>query len=227
MISIKFDANGSFKRQMNNLVEYSYGFIDGANKGKRKFLQTLGEGVREILSDFIDSNARIDSNSLHHVYEWYQAGSPDARLFEISYTVSNLGLSVKSDFSQSTSVAEGSNVPFYDKAKIMESGMSVTVAPVRAKFLKFESMGEEVFTPNPVSISSPGGEPTTGGFQRVFDMFFQNYFQQSFIQASGLRRSFEDVSIYKKNLQAGLSGGRAAGVSTGQRWIANVRIDSR
>jgi hypothetical protein len=227
MISIKFDADGSFKRQMNNLVEYSYGFIDGANRGKRKFLQTLGEGVKEILSDFIDSNARIDSSSLHHVYEWYQAGSPDARLFEISYTVSNLGLSVKSDFSQSTSIAEGSNVPFYDKAKVMESGMSITVAPVRASFLKFESMGEEVFTPNPVSIASPGGEPTTGGFQRVFDLFFQNYFQQSFIQASGLRRSFEDVSVYKKNLQGGLSGGRAAGLSAGQRWIANVRIDSK
>lgn len=227
MISVEFDKGGLFKKQMQNLIDYSLGFVEGIEKGKTEFLKNLGEGVQEIIYDFIDASARVDSRSLHHVYEWYRTGSPDARLYNISYTVSHLGLSIKSNFSQSSSVANGSSTPFYDKAKVMESGMSISISPRRSRFLKFESGGESVFTPNEVLVSSAGGESTNGAFEKVFDSFFKNYFQQSFIQSSGLRRGFEDPSVYRKNLAAGMSGGKSVGVATGQRWIANVRIDSK
>jgi hypothetical protein len=178
MINVKFDTDGSFKKQMNNIVKYTEGFIEGAEKGKRVFLKKLGSAVKEVLENFIDSNARVSSESLHHVYEWYQAGNPDARLFEISYTVSNKGLSMKSSFSQSTSIANGSTEPFYDKAKVMESGASVLIKPKKAEFLRFEKDGEVVFTKNPISVPSPGGSGTTGGFEKTIDSFFQNYFKQ-------------------------------------------------
>jgi hypothetical protein len=32
----------SFDRQMNNIVQYAFGFLDGVQKGKRIFLQNLG-----------------------------------------------------------------------------------------------------------------------------------------------------------------------------------------
>jgi hypothetical protein len=225
MIRIDVDPTGDFKKQMNNLIKYTEGFLEGAQRGKNAFLKQMGESVKEVLENFIDSNARVNSEALHHVYEWYQAGNPDSRLFEISYTVSNLGLSFKSNFTQSKSIANGSNEPFFDKAKVMESGASITIRPQKAEFLRFEKNGDVVFTPNPVAVPFPGGASTTGGFEKTFDNFFQNYFKQSFLQSSGMRRAFSDVSIYKKNLRSGLVAGRSAGLSAGYRWITNVRMD--
>jgi hypothetical protein len=226
LIKIEFDPKGEFRNQMNNLVRYTEGFLEGAQRGKNQFLKQMGEAVKEVLESFIDSNARVDQQSLHHVYEWYQTGSPESRLFEISYTVGNLGLSIKSTFSQSRSIADGSSEPFYDKAKIMESGVSVVIRPKAAEFLRFEKNGETVFTPNPVAVPSPGGSAATGSFERVFDSFFQNYFKQSFLQSSGMRRAFSDISIYKKNLPSGLKSGKPAGLGAGYRWITNVRMDT-
>jgi hypothetical protein len=225
MIVVKFDEKGLFFRQMNNLVKYSYGFLEGAEKGKTDFLKSVGESTKEVLESFIDVNARVNPRVLHHVYEWSQTGSPDARLFEINYTVSNLGLSFKSTFTQSTSIKEGSTTPFYDKAKIMENGVPVTITPKTSSKLKFDIGSDTVFTPNPVRVSNPGGEATTGGFEKTFDMFFERYFKQSFLQSSGMRKVLSDVSLYKRNLSAGLKGGRAPGVKAGYRWISNVRID--
>jgi hypothetical protein len=225
MMIVKFDDKGLFYRQMNNLVKYSHGFLEGAQKGKTAFLKTVGEGTKEILESFIDVNARVNPDVLHHVYEWYQAGSPEARLFEIEYTVSNLGLSLKSTFTQSKSIRDGSREPFYDKARIMENGVPVTIAPRRSGKLVFEIDGETIFTENPVRVDSPGGDSVRGGFERIFDMFFEKYFKQSFLQSSGMVRALSDVSLYKKNLASGLKGGHAPGLSAGYRWISNVRID--
>jgi hypothetical protein len=225
LIQIEFDPKGDFKNQMNNLVRYTEGFLEGAQKGKNQFLKQMGESVKEVLENFIDSNARVNSEALHHVYEWYQAGNPESRLFEITCTVSNLGLSLKSNFSQSKSIADGSSEPFYDKARVMESGISIIIRPKSAEFLRFEKSGDTVFTPNPIAVPSPGGASTTGGFEKVFDSFFNNYFKQSFLQSSGIRRAFSDISIYKKNLQSGMKAGRSVGLAAGYRWITNVRMD--
>ncbi|MGA1048351.1 MAG: hypothetical protein ACO3UU_10085, partial [Minisyncoccia bacterium] len=75
-------------------VEYSYGFIEGINKGKKLFLNDLGKNVVYILGKYIDAEAKANRSALHHVYEWYQSGSPSARLFDIDYVVSNVGLSL-------------------------------------------------------------------------------------------------------------------------------------
>jgi hypothetical protein len=109
----------SFDKQMNNIVQYAFGFLDGVQKGKKIFLQNLGAGTIQALAAYVDVSARGNPSALHHVYEWYQTGSPNARLFDIDYTVSNLGLTVNSKFRQSRTVKEDSNVPFYNKAKIM------------------------------------------------------------------------------------------------------------
>lgn len=86
----------SFTKQMNNIVNYSLGFLEGVNRGKKIFLDKLGLGVIQSLSQYIDVQARANPSALHHVYEWNQTGSPSARLFDLRYTVSNLGLSIGS-----------------------------------------------------------------------------------------------------------------------------------
>jgi hypothetical protein len=219
----KFNSN-QFKNDMTNIINYSIGFLEGVQKGKTEFLKNVGMQTVDLMKEFIDSNARINPQMLHHIYEWNMTGSPQARLYDISYTTSNLGLSFKSSFSQSTSIKNGSRVPFYDKARIMEQGIPVTIRPKFAQVLAFDDNGEQVFTRGPVEVLNPGGTEVEGGFERVFDMFFNTYFSQAFLRTSGIAKYLEDPKVYKKNLPAGKKMGKAKGVSTGYRWIANAGV---
>jgi hypothetical protein len=216
-----FNSN-QFKKDMNNIVNYSIGFLEGVHRGKTVFLKTIGMETVEIMKEFIDSNARVNPEMLHHVYEWTMAGSPDARLYDISYTTSNLGLSFRSSFSQSTSIKEGSRTPFYDKARIMEYGIPVTIRPKVSQVLAFDDNGETVFTRGPIEIMNPGGTEVEGGFEKVFEMFFNKYFSQAFLRTSGVAKYLENPQVYKKNMPAGKKMGKAKGLSTGYRWIANA-----
>lgn len=223
MIKVVFDDK-KFNNEMKNIVKYSIGFLDGVEKGKTQFLHSLGVETIELLKQYIDSNARVNPELLHHVYEWHRTGSPEARLFDIDYTVSNIGLSFKSTFRQSTSVKNGSTTPFYDKARIMEQGIAVTITPKRANVLAFEDNGDMVFTKGPVEVDNPGGDFVQGSFEKTFDTFFAKYFTQAFLSKSGIRGYLESPVAYKKNLMAGKKVGRSKGIETGYRWIANAVV---
>lgn len=217
-------TTNDFEKQIMNIAEYSLGFLDGVQRGKRIFLNNMGKGVIYTLGRYIDVEARANSAALHHVYEWYQTGSPSARLFDISYTVSNVGLSVNSTFKQSRTVSEDGTVPFYNKATIMENGIPVLIKPKRTA-LRFRAGGEEIFTRKPVNVRNPGGEEVEGSFERTFDEFMRNYFTQGFLRASGLMDYISNPKIYKKNFAAGAKGGRNTGVSTGFKWITNAKVE--
>jgi len=214
----------SFTKQMNNIINYSFGFLEGINRGKKIFLDKLGQGVIQSLSQYIDVQARSNPKALHHVYEWNQTGSPSARLFDLRYTVSNLGLSLNSTFKQSRTVSENMTAPFYDKARIMENGIPVTIAPTKSKVLKFNGPSGEIFTSKPIKVENPGGDEVYNGFESVFDEFMMRYFKQSFLRASGLYDYIKKPTLYKKNLRAGSRMGRSKGVDTGFKWITNATI---
>jgi len=224
MITVKLNQSKLIK-DLNNIVDYSLGFINGVQKGKSIFLNNLGSSVQYILEAFIDSNARSNPQTLHHVYEWYRTGSPDARLFDIRYTVSNVGLSFYSSFRQSTTIKNGSSVPFYNKAQIMENGIPVTIVPKRSSVLAFEENGETVFTRSPINVNNPGGAAAQNGFQNTVNLFFTRYFTQAFLRTSGLYDYFNNPKVYKKNLQKGRTLGKAAGISTGYAWIVNAKVN--
>jgi hypothetical protein len=94
----------SFEKQLKNIIQYSSGFLDGVQKGKTEFLKALGQATITSLGQYIDAQARSNPSALHHIYEWNRTGSPGSRLFDLQYTVSNLGLSVGGTFKQSTSI---------------------------------------------------------------------------------------------------------------------------
>jgi hypothetical protein len=214
----------NLEKIIGNAINYSVGFLDGAQKGKSIFLKNLGNSVVGILKDYIDVEARSNPQALHHIYEWYQVGSPKARLYDFTYTVSNVGLSFKSSFKQSKSLPSGSSVPFENKAKIMEDGTPVTISPVRSEVLVFEANGQTVFTKKDIDIQNPGGTEVQGSFEKVADEFFKVYFKQSFLKSSGLYSYIKKPVIYKKNFAAGSRAGRSVGVETGFKWIANAHI---
>lgn len=216
--------NKAFKRDMNNIMEYSIGFLEGIQGGKTQFLKNIGTETIDLMKQYIDSSARLNPSMLQHVYEWYRVGSPDARLYDITYTVSNLGLSFKSNFRQSTSIRNGSNVPFYDKARIMEEGVPVTIRPKKSPVLVFQDGSETVFTRNPITVINPGGDSAQNGFERTFDSFFNKYFTQAFLRTSGIDEYLKNPVSYKKNLPSGKKAGKSKGFETGYRWIANAGV---
>ena len=213
-----------FLKEMNNMIEYSFGFTEGVKRGRNHILNAVGKDAIDLIKQYIDSSARTNPAILQHMYEWDQTGSPNARLFEIDYTVSGLGLSIKSTFRQSVSIKNGSTVPFYDKARIMENGIPVTIRPRNASVLAFEDNGEQVFTKNPIVVDNPGGVQAQGGFEKTFDSFFNNYFSQAFLRVSGVMDYIRNPSAFTKNLSAGKRGGRSVGISTGYTWIANIGV---
>jgi hypothetical protein len=214
----------SFEKQMFNIVNYATGFIEGVKSGKRIFLNNLGKETIGILGKYIDASARSNPEALHHVYEWNRVGSPSARLFDIDYTVSNLGLSLSGKFKQSSTVKDGSAVPFYNKAFIMENGVPVTIKPVRSNVLAFEVGGETVFTSNEIDVTNPGGDAVEGSFEMAFDQFMLQYFKQSMLQASGLYSYISRPTAFKRNISAGAKLGKSKGIETGFKWIANAKI---
>ena len=206
------------------MMDYSIGFLDGAQLGKQELFKNLGFQTVELLKGYIDSNARVNPSILHHVYEWNKVGSPDGRLYDINYTVSNLGLSFNSSFRQSKTIQDGSREPFYDKARIMEEGIPVTIVPKQAQALRFTDNDEEVFTKTPVTVFNPGGQ-TEEQFEQVFDNFFNKYFTQAFLRTSGIAAYLENPVAYKKNLDRGKRLGKSAGISTGFKWMANAGVN--
>jgi hypothetical protein len=222
-MQVMFDDR-QFIKDLTNIVEYSTGYLDGIKLGKKNFLREVGIGVKERLESFIDSSARVNPQALHHVYEWYQAGSPEARLFDIKFTTSNLGLSMKSSFRQSTSLRDGSSVPFMDKAMMMENGVSVTVRPKKSEVLVFENEAGTVFSKSPITIDNPGGPEVQGAYQAAFDSFFRVFFSQSFLMSSGMAQYLSNPMLYKQNYKAAKTGGKSLGVETGMRWIMNAGV---
>jgi hypothetical protein len=212
-----------FDSKMNNFIEYSIGFLEGINSAKQPFFQEFGKGLIAGLSQYIDSHARMDPQALHHVYEWYQTGSPEARLFNLTSTATSSGIKVNSSFRQSKTMSKESKQIFYNKASVMESGMPVTISP-KHNVLVFEVNGETVFTKKKVTVQNPGGTKVNKSYEKTFDSFFTNYFSQSFLSSSGLLNYLEDVSAYKNNLKQGSVSGKSLGIKTGYQWLINANI---
>ena len=218
-------TTNNLEKTLDNVIKYSVGFLDGIQRGKRIFLDYLGNWLIVVLGQYIDVEARSNRTALHHIYEWYRTGSPDARLFDLQYTVSNIGLSVNSTFKQSTTVQAESSRPFYDKARIMEKGIPVVIKPKGTKPLRFYEGGNTIFVKKPITVRNPGGEEVQGSFERVFDEFMQKYFTQAFLKSSGIFDYISKPTAYKQNLAAGAKQGRSKGLSAGYKWIANAKIE--
>jgi hypothetical protein len=213
-----------FMRDMRNIVEYSVGFLDGVQNGKTQFLNNIGKSTIETLKQYVDSMARVDQQLLHHMYEWNRIGSPDARLFDVNHIVRANGISFIPTFRQSSSIKQGSKVPFYDKATIMENGTAVTIKPKSSQVLAFEANGETVFTKKEVKVDNPGGSQVEGSFEKTFDTFFRVYFTQAFLYTSGVADHIKNPSTFKRNLKSGKNGGRSVGKRVGYSWIAKAGV---
>lgn len=218
MIKTKFDTR-EFTKKLSNSVAYSNGFIDGAQLSKPTFNRQLGEFIKEALNRYVDAKARMNPESLHHVYEWDQTGSPSARLFSISVIPMQTLIKFNIKFLPSSSVSPTSNTPFKNKAKIMENGIEITIQPKNSEVLVFEEAGETIFTKEEVTIKNPGGQEVEGSFERTVNDFFTNYLTVGLLKSSGILDGLEKPTEYKRDFAKGTRGGKPVGISAGRKYM--------
>ncbi len=211
---LKFD-NKEFNKAMNEVIEYSKGFVAGAQANEMIFNQQLAEVIKEAFYKYLDSTARLDPDSLHHVYEWGQTGVDSARLFRIEAFSGKQSIRFVTEFMQSTSTSPSANEPFVDKASVMEAGTTVTITPRGEGPLVFQGDdGEMVFTNEEVSITNPGGN-VAGQFAAAARDFFTNYLDKGMLKA--LMQDLETPEEYSQGFRKGMSYG--TGMRQGQRYL--------
>jgi hypothetical protein len=218
MIKTKFDTR-EFTKKLMNSVAYSNGFMDGAQLARLNFNQQLGQFIKEALNKYIDSKARMNPESLHHVYEWDQVGSPSSRLFEVNVVPMQTIIKFNIKFLPSSSISPTSDVPFKNKAKIMEGGVDITIEPKNSEMLVFEDGGETIFTKREITVSNPGGSEVVGGFEKVVNDFFTNYLTTGLLKSSGILDGLERPTEYKRDFAKGARGGRSVGVAAGKKYM--------
>lgn len=218
MINLRYDKR-SFNKTMFNTIEYSMGFLDGAKLGTIIFNTKLAEIAENALNKYLDARARMNPESLHHVYEWQRAGDPDARLFKICGVASKNNINFTGEFLSSESINENSNEPFVDKANVMENKISILVEPKSSDFLSFDVDGQQVFTVNSIYIENPGGDAVAGSFGRAVDDFFEAYFTTTVLKQSGIYEQLQFPKEFAQYFPSGAKIGRSAGRKAGMAYM--------
>lgn len=164
---------------------------------KNKFKTIIFNQIEKDFGEFIDAQARVKPRSLHHVYEWKQAGLKEARLFKLNkYDSAGLSFNVGYEFIPSKSFVPGKGKRrhvFVEKASIMEAGMPLTIAPRFSERLVFEaSGGYTVFMPKgaTVTVRRPGGAGVKNSFIMTYNRFFTSNLVNLSIQKSGFQKLF-------------------------------------
>jgi hypothetical protein len=219
MLNVKFESE-DFNKKMKNLVLYSNGFLRGAESNRQAFNSDLGEYSVEVLKKFIDSKARMSPESLHHVYEWGQAGNPAGRLFEINSNATRTSINFYGKFLSSNSISDNSSEPFVQKAQIMENAILIEISPKSSNVLAFEADGESVFTADSIYISNPGGDEVAGSFGRVIEEFFDSYYTNTVLMQSGIMKKLSVPAEYSQGFSSGiLGGGFNVGKQSGKKYL--------
>lgn len=217
MIRVKMDSK-NVNRVLGNAVKYNYGFLEGIDLDQIVFNKKLGEFTVMALQKYIDSQAKMNPNELHHVYEWGQVGKENGRLFKIRSNASKRIITFSGRFYVSKIAGPNTDHVFKKKAEVMESGISVTVSPKNSPVLVFEDDGETVFTTQTVFIEHPGGDAVAGSFGRVIEEFFDQYFTGALLQP--LLKDLGVADEYVKYFSQGVKGGgRSAGVRAGKEYM--------
>ena len=209
---------------LNNTTKYTEGFLEGIRSERVAFNRTLGQAMLEVLYEYIDSVAAMDPERLHHVYEPGQVGDPDARLFV--FRLARVGpktFSIDGDFLESKESPWNSDHVFREKARIMESGISLSISPVDSPYLVFPVEGDErndtviVRTSRTVYVEHPGGPDTTNGFKQTIDDFFESYLTKAVLKPA--MRRLATPAEFKLFYANGAKMGNSAGIRAGKRFM--------
>lgn len=171
--------------------------------------------------------ARSIKKSFHHVYEWNAVGTESGRLFRIIKRQEAGGAAqIYYKFNNSkkkSPIAQALTVPgpsgrvvtrsgiFKRKAEVMESGRSVNF--VTTRYIAFSpKSGGIVFIPpgKSITIRNPGGEDTSGSFDKHFRSWWMINFQNTFNESAIPKRLEKNVARALNKKGAGRTSARDA-----------------
>lgn len=217
---VNFDAS-KMTKAVSNFIQYTDAFYKTAKMSERKIANKMGELSIDVFYEYMDGLARSHPGMLHHVYEWGKVGDPFSRLFELKAQLSGKKTEIVAEFLQSQSISDSSNVPFYNKAEVMEEGIPVIIQEVEAKALFFEIDGQEFFRTGPIVISNPGGSQTRGSFVKAFNDFYDNYFEDVYLRSIKFYENLRNPKEYVNQIRgiSKASNPSAIGKSAAQSWV--------
>lgn len=223
MYQIKIDSKETMK-VLNNVVNYSEGFIKETKAKESYVASKIASTSITAFYEYLDVLARTNPGMLHHVYEWGQVGDPKARLVELKKILSGKKVGIESKFLQSTSVPENGSDAFFNKAEIMEDGISVEINEIKAEALFFQVDGEEFFRTGPIVIENPGGEQVRGSFLKAFQEFYNNYLDQVYLRSIRFYDHFTKSREFESNFNSAMRSGNASSIGrkTALSWIINA-----
>lgn len=208
---------------LNNTTNYSKGFLRGAEMNKLDFNRVLGGYTAEALKRYIDSKARTNPESLHHVYEWDSVGDPSSRLFDFNVVTKINAINFSGKFLPSRTPSPNSDDVFSDKAEVMENRIAITIEPKNSDILAFEDGGEMVFVATSIYIANPGGDLVAGSFGRVVEEFFDKYFTTSILQ--GILKDLATPEEFIQYFSQGAKSGGSVGVKAGRKYFSIKGVD--
>lgn len=219
MLKMKIDSK-EVDSVLKNAVEYSYGFLDGIEYNRVAYMRFLGGFVVEALGKYIDTKARINPASLHHVYEPGQVGNEDARLFKMTADAGKSTIRISGVFTPSSGTPNSGGDPFINRAEIMENGIEIVIAPKNADVLAFEVDGEQVFSASAIYIANPGGDAVAGSFGRNVESFFNNYLTNAILKPALAK--LNNPKEFAQFFSQGTKGGRSVGVAAGRKYFRDM-----
>jgi hypothetical protein len=164
---------------------------------QKKFQSIVFKQIQEDFGLYLDSQARMNPKSLHHMYEWKKTGNKNARLFTLNIlSTDGLSFKIASNFLPSKSAVPnkfGSRKHvFINKASVMEAGMPLVIRPRFAERLVFETSTGVVYMPKgaSVTVTRPGGGKATGRFKIAYAQFFTGNLVSLSIKKSGFQQIF-------------------------------------
>jgi hypothetical protein len=168
------------------------------NKGFQKiFRETIYNQIEKDFGLYIDSKARTNPKSLHHVYEWKKTGNRNNRLFKLNMiSEDKMSFKINYEFLPSKSFVPHSSGRrrhvFANKAAVMEAGMPLIIRPRSSERLVFNFNGITTFMPKgaSVTVKRPGGAKASNQFNLAYSQFFKGRLVNESIKKSGFKNIF-------------------------------------
>lgn len=144
-----------------------------SKQASQRFSRNVFAGLKTGFYGRTDARARANPARLHHLYEPGAVGNGNSRLFKlISRNLGTDAFEISYEYLESTVPVPSGHI-FRDKARVMEEGIEVNIAPVNGGVLAFEIDGEPVFTSKPVVVPNPGGDLVKSALREEFMFYFR------------------------------------------------------
>jgi hypothetical protein len=180
MIQVEVNLN-NFKRQMNSLNKSLEDLP--SKKNMNNITRAAGSIAAKSFVKDLNSIAKTNKKSYHHIYEWDRVGVNNARLFTVLKTgvdSNNISLLIKFDKSKTkVPIAKRLQKPgpsgkivtrttvFKNKAEVMEKNSPVSFTAKRN--IAYTTTGRDIVFKRRgtlVTVRRPGGDGTTGAVEK-------------------------------------------------------------